>query len=492
VGPRRLTSIALLAVLCAGCAVAPLSGEPDLWLQSEERERALAEAIYPDLVWQDGGPMPPDPALHGYLGGIVTALTRVSERPDLAVDFSLLHSSSLPRAWALSTHVAASRGLVTVLASEAEFAFVMGRELAHLAARHVPGRHTPALLGPRALGVAAPAAGRPARPDLRVLGQLVLGVDAPGGGLRLAFDADQELEADRLGVLYMMRAGYDPAQAARALERLGRSTERYRQVRDGPRPEVVPHQARARDLDAFVRQLQPAKAACCPAPGRGDRAPGDPWLRHTAALRELAPAYAAYERAMRAFRDGSPGDVQGPLAEALRLGDQAPFWTLLGALRITEGRLAEAEAAFEQALGRFPGYQPALQGLGLAAFADGRFVVATGHLRESLRRRPGFAPAEFALGLSLAALDQPAAAAPYLRAAAESDPGHPEVHGVLARALEKTGQRREAVQAWQAQLRVAPDSALGLEGRQRLQAIAAGDDSKSRAARGTRFADQAD
>lgn len=77
-----------------------------------------------------------------------------------------------------------SRGLAESLQHEAQFAFIMAREIAHVAARHTPGRHTPALLGERR--------GRPgtrAAETYRSLSELVPGVAAIGGDrLRLTFD----------------------------------------------------------------------------------------------------------------------------------------------------------------------------------------------------------------------------------------------------------------------------------------------------------------
>lgn len=89
--------LALVALAAGACGVAPLPGRPDLRVQSEERERALDQAVHPGLTWQDGGPMQLDSVLHAYVARIVTALSEASDRPDLAVDF-MLHSDSEPAA----------------------------------------------------------------------------------------------------------------------------------------------------------------------------------------------------------------------------------------------------------------------------------------------------------------------------------------------------------------------------------------------------------
>lgn len=89
-----------------------------------------------------------------------------------------------------------TRGLLALVRSEAELAAVLAHEIGHVMARHAQRRAV------RAADLAA--AGVPA------------GQDA-------AFDQGQELEADRIGIDAMARAGYDPWAAPAFLARLDAS-----------------------------------------------------------------------------------------------------------------------------------------------------------------------------------------------------------------------------------------------------------------------------
>src|SRR5262245_23568402 len=213
-----------LGGLASGCATNPVTGRSELMLLSEEEEVQLGKRAFAELHWQEGGPLQIDAATQGYLDGIVRHLHQVSHRSNLPVDFTL-QSASEPNAWAIPGHTAMNRGLLQYLENEAQFAFVMGHEMGHVAARHSAARQSRASLGSAGLGILGSAA------DVAGLGSIGgLAVGAAGAGtqlLLLSYDRGQELQADQLGALYMARAGYDPREAVRSHETLNRAIDAY-------------------------------------------------------------------------------------------------------------------------------------------------------------------------------------------------------------------------------------------------------------------------
>lgn len=473
----ELVGCVVVAGLAGGCAVNPVTGRSELMLLSEAEELALGREAYPALVWQDGGPLQVDPVTHGYLEGIVRRLHAVSHRPGLPVDFTL-HSASEPNAWAIPGHTAMNRGLLQALENEAQFAFIMGHELGHVAARHSAQRQSRGLLAGALLGGAGAVLGREG--TLGGLGELVLGVGTLGASLLLLrYDRAQELEADRLGALYMARAGYEPAEALEAHRALNRAIDRYlanlghRRGEPGPLDELLSthprHAARLEELEAFLRAIPPGERR-----REGDGRWAERWHASTAPARVLAPAYAHYDRARQALGRRARDVARSELAAARRLAEQAPFWALEGVLDLAEHRFGEARASFGRALTLYPGYQPALHGLGLVEAAEGRWGAAAAWFAESLRLRPGYTPSEYLLGVALARDGRcREAVTPFVRVA-RRHPDHPEVYGMLAQCYERLGDRAAAVQAWRAQLRVAPDTPLGREARRRLQVLGPG------------------
>ena len=143
----------------------------------------------------------------------------VSHRPSLPVDFAV-QNSSVPNAWAIPGHVVITRGLLAGLDNEAEFAFVLGHEMGHVAARHSAQHMTYSVLQQIGLGAAGLALSGTEYADL------ALGVGAVGSSLLLLkYSRDDELEADRLGIEYLARLGYDPDNAVSAHRNLEKISE---------------------------------------------------------------------------------------------------------------------------------------------------------------------------------------------------------------------------------------------------------------------------
>lgn len=139
----------------------------------------------------------------------------------------------------------ASRGI------EAELAFIVGHELAHTVAQHLVKRYRTlqqqqllvglvaagAAVATRNAGAGAQQAGRWAVDAASLL------ADVAASG----YSQEQELEADQLGIRYVMRAGYDPQAALALLE----DFERF----DNPWPFLRTHPYIAKRREDLQRYL---------------------------------------------------------------------------------------------------------------------------------------------------------------------------------------------------------------------------------------------
>ncbi|MFZ5719799.1 MAG: M48 family metallopeptidase [Pseudomonadota bacterium] len=113
--------------------------------------------------------------------------------------------------------IGVNTGLLALAEDDDQLAAVLGHELAHSVANHAAERYSQAAATQLALGVGQAALGS------RVTPQMAQQIAALGGvgaqlGILLPYSRRHELEADRLGVDYMVRAGYRP-EAAVALWR---------------------------------------------------------------------------------------------------------------------------------------------------------------------------------------------------------------------------------------------------------------------------------
>ena len=146
-------------------------------------------------------------------------------------EFNLIEDEKTANAWCMpGGKVAVYTGILPYTKDETGLAVVMGHEVAHALADHGNERMSHGLLanlGGMALSVAL--AQKPQQ--TRELFMTVFGVTANVGVL-LPYSRLHESEADRIGLLIMARAGYDPREAIPFWERMGKDDKK------GP-PEIL-------------------------------------------------------------------------------------------------------------------------------------------------------------------------------------------------------------------------------------------------------------
>lgn len=213
----RRIAIALAALACipAGCAVNPVTGERELALISEEQELAMGREASGQVAQSLG--LVDDEGLQQYVGRVGRDLASISERPELPWEFRVVDDPT-PNAFALpGGYIFVTRGLMNLMASEAELAAVLGHEIGHVTARHSVSQMSRAQLAQLGLGL-----GMILSPELAQLGDLA------GTGLQLLFlkyGRDDERQSDELGFRYMLESGYQVSEMADVFRALLRSGE---------------------------------------------------------------------------------------------------------------------------------------------------------------------------------------------------------------------------------------------------------------------------
>lgn len=167
-----------------------------------------------------------DPGYNAAVQSVGARLAKVMPVPDAQWEFVVFDDPS-PNAFALpGGKVGIHSGLFQIAQSEAGLAAVIGHEVAHVVARHSGERVSRGVLTAGAVAAGAYLLNKNADVDPKVAIALL------GGAAALNFKAhsrDQELEADKLGSLYMARAGYDPRESVRLWERFSAYRERVDQ-----------------------------------------------------------------------------------------------------------------------------------------------------------------------------------------------------------------------------------------------------------------------
>ncbi|MGH8221574.1 MAG: M48 family metalloprotease, partial [Woeseiaceae bacterium] len=218
--PLRSLPVAVLAASLAACATNPVTGEKELMLVGEGTEVSIGQKNYAPMRQAEGGAYIMDPQLTNYVQQVGGRLVAVSDRK-LPYEFVVLNNS-IPNAWALpGGKIAVNRGLLTQLKSESELSAVLGHEIVHAAARHSAQQMSRGMLLQGGLLAAQVASSDSDYGNLYVAGaglaaQLVL----------QRYGREAELEADRYGIEYMKRAGYDAQGAVTLQETFVRMNER--------------------------------------------------------------------------------------------------------------------------------------------------------------------------------------------------------------------------------------------------------------------------
>jgi predicted Zn-dependent protease len=178
-----------------------------------------AQQQHPAVVQEYGGA---ETGARGtYVEGIGRRVVAYSGVNPGAFRFTTLNSA-VENAFAVpGGYIYITRQLMGLMNDEAELAFVLGHEAGHVAANHAQARQSASQRN-AVSGILGAIVGSVIGGGLgNVIGQLA----QTGSQLNtLRFSRAQEYDADRLGVSYMSRAGYDPAASSSMLAALGRAT----------------------------------------------------------------------------------------------------------------------------------------------------------------------------------------------------------------------------------------------------------------------------
>lgn len=151
-----------------------------------------------------------DPAANGALRRVGLRIARAAKRADLRWEFAVFDAPGEANAFALpGGKVGVFSGLFPVASDDNGLAVVVGHEVAHVLARHGAERMSQALATQAgAMVIATLLGGGPS--TYIVLQAYGVGVE---GLVLLPYSRTQEAEADRIGLVLMAGAGYDPRGA---------------------------------------------------------------------------------------------------------------------------------------------------------------------------------------------------------------------------------------------------------------------------------------
>ena len=408
---RRLLSsiIAVLAVLSAGCAVNPVTGERNLSLVGEQWELQVGEQQYAPLRQAQGGNFTLDPELVDYVQQVGQRLAAESDR-ELPYEFAVINES-VPNAWALpGGKISINRGLLTEMESESELAAVLGHEIVHSAASHGAQSQSRGMLLQGAVMAGGIAAGA-ATDDERYTQVALLGGMVGAQLISQSYSREAERESDLYGMRYMKRAGYNPKGAVELQETFLRISEgREQDAFSALFASHPPSRERLQNNRELLAEL-----------GDSGRIGREAYQRQIARLKRAQPAYEAYDEGRKALQEGNVDTALEKAGQAIRIeSGEALFYTLRGDALAERGELADADLAYTQALARNQGWFYHYLRRGMARAERGKHAQARRDLQASIERMPT-ASGHYYLGTVERDTGNRAAAVENFRIAAQSE-----------------------------------------------------------------------
>ncbi|HSL85167.1 MAG TPA: M48 family metallopeptidase [Thermoanaerobaculia bacterium] len=200
--------LALSALLAAACASSGVN-QGDFNLVSLEEEWRLGQQLERDLAQKLR--LVNDRAALSYVNRVGQRIVNQTEMRNLPWKFHIVADPEINAFNIPGGHVYVNTGLIGAADNVSEFTGVLAHEISHGVARHGTEQLT------RSYGlsiVAGLVLGENPAVYQQILAQIV------GTGALAKFSRNAEREADRLGVTYMARAGYDPMGMATMFEEL--------------------------------------------------------------------------------------------------------------------------------------------------------------------------------------------------------------------------------------------------------------------------------
>jgi predicted Zn-dependent protease len=204
---RILPSTGLVAIILVmmllGAACLPQSQSCAFSL---EDERKLGREFYEKL--DKANLLMKNDRAAAYLGQVGRTILRHADRSPFEFTFSIIRSTAINAFATPGGYVYVNQGLVTLADNEAELAGVLAHEIAHINGRHIAetiARSQKITISTLAAILAGAFLGGSADVTAAVTGFSL----AAGQSLSLKYSREQEESADRMGMSYLVKSGYD-------------------------------------------------------------------------------------------------------------------------------------------------------------------------------------------------------------------------------------------------------------------------------------------
>lgn len=254
---KKVLSFVFILTIAGGCSKVPITGRNQLaWIPSQELLQTSFQSYNQVMQESELSDNEEDARMVRMVGqNIRKAVEEYMASHDMSEalegyqwEFNLLEDDVV-NAWAMpGGKVAFYEGIMPVCRNENGVAVVMGHEVAHAIAEHGNERLTHGLIQ-QGLGTALTVALRNEPEQTQQLALAAYGLGTTVFGI-LPYSRLHESEADRLGMIFMAMAGYDPREAPELWKRMAAQSQ------GGQPPQFLSthpsHETRIKDLNKWL------------------------------------------------------------------------------------------------------------------------------------------------------------------------------------------------------------------------------------------------
>lgn len=214
-----------LATIQAADIALPEIGDSAGALISPQQEYQIGQGFFWHL--QQSVELVDDPEVNSYLQSLGYRLVANSDAPHLPFTFFMVPASSVNAFAAPGGFIGVHSGLLITSQTEDELASVLAHEIAHITQRHLLRSYEKAKQRSLPMTIGMIAAALLAAADRQAGAAAIMAVQAGGVQSQLNFTRANESEADNLGMLTLVRSGFDAQAMPTFFERLQQSSRFY-------------------------------------------------------------------------------------------------------------------------------------------------------------------------------------------------------------------------------------------------------------------------
>ncbi len=195
----------------SGCTTNPVTGRSQLIMVSEGQLAQLSASSWTQIKGKES--LSRDPAYTGRVKRVAPRIVNAAGLGAKPWEFAVFDSDQINAFAMPGGKIGVYTGILDVMENDDQLATVLGHEVGHITGRHGQERYSQSMLAGVGMQTASVAL---ASNDVAFSRELAAVIGAGiSFGVILPYARKHEYEADRIGLKYMQRAGYDPHQSVK-------------------------------------------------------------------------------------------------------------------------------------------------------------------------------------------------------------------------------------------------------------------------------------